>query len=100
MGASTGITATGIFMLAESKYCNMMLDNKWTRVLTTGEATFHAGMNKGNFEPECINCQGFHHAKECKKPRDQIRINDNMAKFCKMLKKKHGESKPQGKLLQ
>jgi hypothetical protein len=92
-GASTGITAADIFTLAESKYRNMLQDNKWTSVHTTGEAAFQSGMDKGHFKPECFNCGGSHHAKECTKPRDEKRIHESMAKFRTMLKNKRGESK-------
>jgi hypothetical protein len=90
-GASTGITASHIFTLAESEYRDMMLDNKWTGVLTTGESAFNAGMGNDRFKPECFNCGGDHHAKECKKPRDEKRIQESMTKFRNMLKKKRAD---------
>jgi hypothetical protein len=53
-GPSIGITTTNIFTMAESKYRNMLQDNKWSRVTTTGDVAFHAGMGKDHFKPKCL----------------------------------------------
>jgi hypothetical protein len=37
MGASTGINAMHIFTMAKSEYRDMLLDNKWTGILNTGD---------------------------------------------------------------
>jgi hypothetical protein len=98
-GAPPDFLPADIFTLAESEYRDMQTLNTWSGVHTKGSSAFNAGHpsdGTGTTTQLCFNCGGPHHVKECKKPRDENKINQAAANFKTQIRKKQEDRKSGG----
>jgi hypothetical protein len=88
-GSTPDLTLEGIFKLAESDYRDLCQDSLWSGATTTGGdsaftaegATAPTTPTSGGGGLSCFNCGGPHRQTECPNPKDEARIQANLAKF-------------------
>jgi hypothetical protein len=90
-GSSPDLTLEGIFKLAESDYRDLCQDSLWSGATTTGGNSAFTAEGATGGPPTtptsgggglaCFNCGGPHRQGDCPNPKDEARIQANLAKF-------------------
>jgi hypothetical protein len=102
-GSTPDLTLEGIFKLAKSDYRDLCQDSLWSGATTTGgDSAFTAeGATDGPLTTPtsggglaCFNCGGPHCQTEWSKPKDEARIQANLAKFCAGRDARNGNKTP------